>query len=170
MINMKFTRILKPVKLFQGSFKRRCSHQESVARQTLQGQLGIGDCQGITIACLKNRELQIMRRLDHRNVVKLKYFFYSAGDKKDELYLNLILEYVPDTVYRGILDIFEYQNHLPSSVARHYAKQRQNIPILYVKVYMYQLFRALGYIHGIGGQYLISLFWFCLTKYKSYPY
>ena len=83
----------------------------------------------------KNRELQIMRRLDHRNVVKLKYFFYSAGDKKDELYLNLILEYVPDTVYR---------------VARHYAKQRQNIPILYVKVYMYQLFRALGYIHGIG--------------------
>lgn len=50
---------------------------------------------------LKNRELQIMRKLDHRNVVKLKYFFYSAGDKKDEVYLNLILEYVPETVYRG---------------------------------------------------------------------
>ncbi|KAL7070203.1 hypothetical protein ACQ4LE_010402 [Meloidogyne hapla] len=83
----------------------------------------------------KNRELQIMRKLDHRNVVKLKYFFYSAGDKKDEVYLNLILEYVPETVYR---------------VARHYAKQRQIIPILYNKVYMYQLFRALGYIHSIG--------------------
>uniref|UniRef100_A0A914NMW4 Protein kinase domain-containing protein n=1 Tax=Meloidogyne incognita TaxID=6306 RepID=A0A914NMW4_MELIC len=83
----------------------------------------------------KNRELQIMRKLDHRNVVKLKYFFYSAGDKKEEVYLNLILEYVPETVYR---------------VARHYAKQRQIIPILYNKVYMYQLFRALGYIHSIG--------------------
>uniref|UniRef100_A0A183CFF5 Protein kinase domain-containing protein n=1 Tax=Globodera pallida TaxID=36090 RepID=A0A183CFF5_GLOPA len=45
----------------------------------------------------KNRELQIMRRLEHRNVVKLKYFFYCSGDKKDEVYLNLILEFVPDT-------------------------------------------------------------------------
>jgi len=43
-----------------------------------------------------------MRKLDHRNVVKLKYFFYSAGDKKEEVYLNLILEYVPETVYRGL--------------------------------------------------------------------
>jgi serine/threonine protein kinase len=29
----------------------------------------------------KNRELQIMRKLEHQNVVKLKYFFYSGGDK-----------------------------------------------------------------------------------------
>lgn len=83
----------------------------------------------------KNRELQIMRRLNHRNVVRLMYFFYSNGDKKDEVYLNLILEYVPETVYK---------------VARHYSKQRQIIPILYIKIYMYQLFRALGYIHSTG--------------------
>ncbi|WKX91762.1 hypothetical protein Q1695_010080 [Nippostrongylus brasiliensis] len=83
----------------------------------------------------KNRELQIMRKLSHPNIVKLKYFFYSGGEKKDELYLNLILEYVPETVYR---------------VARHYSKQRQSIPLIYVKLYMYQLFRALAYIHGIG--------------------
>jgi serine/threonine protein kinase len=83
----------------------------------------------------KNRELQIMQRLDHQNIVKLMYFFYTSGDKKDELYLNLILEYIPETVYR---------------VARHYAKQRQIIPILYIKIYMYQLFRALAYIHSQG--------------------
>jgi serine/threonine protein kinase len=29
----------------------------------------------------KNRELQIMRKLEHQNVVKLKYFFYSSGEK-----------------------------------------------------------------------------------------
>jgi len=29
----------------------------------------------------QNRELQIMRRLEHCNIVKLKYFFYSSGDK-----------------------------------------------------------------------------------------
>ncbi len=29
----------------------------------------------------KNRELQIMRRLDHVNIIRLQYFFYSSGDK-----------------------------------------------------------------------------------------
>ncbi|XP_070549451.1 glycogen synthase kinase-3 beta-like [Ptychodera flava] len=83
----------------------------------------------------KNRELQIMRRLDHCNIVRLRFFFYSSGEKKDEVYLNLVLDYVPETVYR---------------VARHYSKNKQTIPILYVKLYMYQLFRSLAYIHSLG--------------------
>jgi serine/threonine protein kinase len=83
----------------------------------------------------KNRELQIMRKLDHQNVVKLKYFFFLSNEGKDDLYLNLILEYVPDTVYR---------------VARQYAKQRQPIPPIYIRLYTYQMFRAIAYIHHIG--------------------
>ncbi|CAG7826712.1 unnamed protein product [Allacma fusca] len=83
----------------------------------------------------KNRELQIMRRLEHCNIVKLKYFFYSSGEKKDEVYLNLVLEYIPETVYK---------------VARHYSKNKQTIPISYIKLYMYQLFRSLAYIHSLG--------------------
>ncbi|RWS30359.1 glycogen synthase kinase-3 beta-like isoform X1, partial [Leptotrombidium deliense] len=83
----------------------------------------------------KNRELQIMRRLDHCNVVKLKYFFYTSGEKKDEVFLNLVLEFIPETVYR---------------VARHYSKQKQTIPAAFIKLYMYQLFRSLAYIHSLG--------------------
>jgi len=83
----------------------------------------------------KNRELQIMRRLEHCNIVKLKYFFYSSGDKKDEVYLNLVLEYIPETVYK---------------VARQFAKSKQTIPINYIRLYMYQLFRSLAYIHSLG--------------------
>jgi len=83
----------------------------------------------------KNRELQIMRKLEHQNIVRLRFFFYSSGEKKDEVYLNLVLEYVPETVYR---------------VARHYSKSKQTIPILYIKLYMYQLFRSLAYIHAQG--------------------
>ncbi|XP_073982048.1 glycogen synthase kinase-3 beta-like isoform X6 [Rhodnius prolixus] len=83
----------------------------------------------------KNRELQIMRRLEHCNIVKLKYFFYSSGDKKDEVYLNLVLEYIPETVYK---------------VARHYSKSKQTIPISFIKLYMYQLMRSLAYIHSLG--------------------
>ncbi|XP_039432609.1 glycogen synthase kinase-3 beta isoform X3 [Culex pipiens pallens] len=101
----------------------------------------------------KNRELQIMRRLEHCNIVKLKYFFYSSGEKrdgfpfdmgifagalqtqKDEVYLNLVLEYIPETVYK---------------VARYYAKNKQTIPINFIRLYMYQLFRSLAYIHSLG--------------------
>jgi len=83
----------------------------------------------------KNRELQIMRKLDHPNIVKLRYFFYSSGDKKDEVYLNLVLEFVPETVYR---------------VARHYSKNKQTLAPLLIKLYMYQLLRSLAYIHSQG--------------------
>ncbi|KIO13253.1 hypothetical protein M404DRAFT_123401 [Pisolithus tinctorius Marx 270] len=83
----------------------------------------------------KNRELQIMRLVSHPNVVDLKAFFYSNGEKKDEVYLNLVLEYVPETVYRA---------------SRHYAKLKQPMPALQIKLYMYQLLRSLAYIHSVG--------------------
>jgi len=83
----------------------------------------------------KNRELQIMRKLEHQNIVKLLYFFFLNSDGRDDLYLNLILEYVPETVYR---------------VARQFSKQRQQVPLIYVRLYTYQLFRALAYIHHVG--------------------
>ncbi|KAJ2812395.1 glycogen synthase kinase 3 [Coemansia furcata] len=82
----------------------------------------------------KNRELSVMKSVFHRNVVALKYFFYSQGEK-DDIYLNLVLEYVPETIYR---------------VTRHYAKVKQCVPMLYVKLFMYQLFRSLNYIHSMG--------------------
>lgn len=83
----------------------------------------------------KNRELQIMRLVKHPNVVDLRAFFYSNGEKKDEVYLNLVLEYVPETVYR---------------TSRHYVKLKQPIPNLQIKLYMYQLLRSLAYIHSVG--------------------
>lgn len=36
----------------------------------------------------QNRELQIMRRLEHCNIVKLKYFFYSSGEKVSRTDVN----------------------------------------------------------------------------------
>ena len=71
----------------------------------------------------KNRELQTMRLLDHPNVVSLKHCFFSTTEK-DELYLNLVLEYVPETVYR---------------VSKHYSRANQRMPMIYVKLYTYQV-------------------------------
>ncbi|KAK4776911.1 hypothetical protein SAY86_005599 [Trapa natans] len=83
----------------------------------------------------KNRELQTMRLLDHPNVVTLKHCFFSTTEK-DELYLNLVLEYVPETVHR---------------VIKHYNKMNQRMPLIYVKLYFYQICRALTYIHNCIG-------------------
>ena len=79
----------------------------------------------------KNRELQTMRLLDHPNVVSLKHCFFSTTEK-DELYLNLVLEYVPETVHR---------------VIKHYNKLNQRMPLIYVKLYTYQvLFLSISYV------------------------
>mmetsp|Transcript_146555 Transcript_146555/g.207850 ORF Transcript_146555/g.207850 Transcript_146555/m.207850 type:complete len:389 (-) Transcript_146555:124-1290(-) len=83
----------------------------------------------------KNRELQIMRMLQHENVVEMNWFFYSNGQKEEEIYLNLVLEYVPETIYQ---------------VARHYSRAKQQFPGLHTKLYTYQMFRALAYIHHLG--------------------
>jgi len=84
----------------------------------------------------KNRELQIMRSVRHPNIVNLRAFFYSQSDtRRDEVYLNLVLEFVPETVYRS---------------CRNYTKAKQSMPILAVRLYMYQIFRALAYIHSLG--------------------
>jgi glycogen synthase kinase 3 beta len=83
----------------------------------------------------KNRELQIMRLVDHPNVIRLLYYFYSNGEKADEVFLNLVLEFVPETIYRA---------------SRYFAKLKQPVPMFNVKLYMYQVFRSLAYIHALG--------------------
>lgn len=92
-----------------------------------------------------------MKELLHPNIVQMKHAFYTTGDKvgpekqvggqvvnpsqPDEVYLNLVMDYVPETVYR---------------VMKHYVKMKQSVPLLLVKIYAYQMFRALSYIHATG--------------------
>jgi serine/threonine protein kinase len=83
----------------------------------------------------KNRELQLMRAMEHPNLVCLKHCFFSTT-ARDELFLNLVMEYVPETLYR---------------VLKHYSNANQRMPLVYVKLYMYQLFRGLAYIHTVPG-------------------
>ncbi|KAK8521999.1 hypothetical protein V6N12_066569 [Hibiscus sabdariffa] len=71
----------------------------------------------------KNRELQIMHLLDHPNTVQLKHYFFSSTEA-DELYLNLVLEYIPETVFR---------------VSKHYCRLNRHMPILFAQLYTYQV-------------------------------
>ena len=86
----------------------------------------------------KNRELQIMRQLakqPHPYVVFLRHHFISRGSRNDDVYLNLVLEYIPETMH---------------SVAKHYSRSREPFPMSSIRIYMYQLSRALAHIHGLG--------------------
>lgn len=47
------------------------------------------------------------------------FLVFASLQQKDEVYLNLVLDYVPETVYR---------------VARHYSRAKQTLPMVYVKV------------------------------------
>jgi len=83
----------------------------------------------------KNRELQIMKMLSHPCVVQLLNSFYSAGAKSDEIYLNVVMEYVPETLYK---------------VSKDFAKHRQPFPLILTRLFMFQLCRALAYMHSLG--------------------
>jgi glycogen synthase kinase 3 beta len=88
-----------------------------------------------------------MKLISHPNVVDLKYYFFCPGERvpcphsflsnvlQSEVYLNLILEYVPENLYR---------------CSRSYSKVKQAMPMLEVKLYMYQCLRSLAYIHSMG--------------------
>lgn len=88
----------------------------------------------------KNRELQIMKELGvHPNIVRLENAFYTSSnksnDKPEEVFLNLVLEYVPETIYK---------------LLKTSQKSKQPIPLILTKCYMYQLARGLAYMHSVG--------------------
>ncbi|ORY89358.1 hypothetical protein BCR35DRAFT_350358 [Leucosporidium creatinivorum] len=84
----------------------------------------------------KNRELQIMRAISHPNIIKLRYYYYETPKVgADEIFLNLVLEWCPETIYRTY---------------RTYTKKRQLFPEILTKLHLFQLFRAIAYLHSIG--------------------
>ncbi|XP_047169953.1 shaggy-related protein kinase eta-like isoform X1 [Vigna umbellata] len=83
----------------------------------------------------KSRELRLMRMMDHPNVISLKDRFFSTTSE-DELFLNLVMEYVPESMHR---------------VSKFYSNTNQSMPLIFVKLYMHQIFRGLAYIHTVPG-------------------
>ena len=41
-----------------------------------------------------------MKMLDHPCCVYMRHYFYTNGDKPEEVYLNVVMDYIPDTIYR----------------------------------------------------------------------
>jgi serine/threonine protein kinase len=121
-----------------------------------------------------NRELEMMKGLDHMYVIRLHHSFEKpcapparifcraaaaspcalprerrrarrvpsharpraaprSGRKRDETYLHLVMDFLPETI---------------RSVALQFQKDRVRFPIDHVRVYLYQTLKALEYVHG----------------------
>lgn len=83
-----------------------------------------------------NREFKIVINLDHPNCIKVhKFFFSSSEEKPEEKYLNLVMDYIPETLYK---------------ILRFYYKKSMEFPNPLCKIYTYQMFRALSYLHSLN--------------------
>lgn len=83
----------------------------------------------------KNRELEIMQLMSHPNVVSLKDHFKTAGRKANEVYINLVMDHMPLSLHQFNLS---------------FRKERKYTPLLYVKLFAFQLFAGLAHIHSLG--------------------
>jgi glycogen synthase kinase 3 beta len=96
-----------------------------------------------------NRELQVMRQLankPHPYIVILKDDYLNKNSN-DDVQLSLVLELFPETIY---------------SIAQYYNSRNEQFPIFAVKLYMYQLSRAVAHIHGMGISHRFLKFFFLI--------
>ncbi|KAK6203349.1 protein kinase MCK1 [Scheffersomyces amazonensis] len=85
----------------------------------------------------KSRELEILRVVNHPNIVSLRFFFdkESSNPKDKTLYQNLVMECLPSNL----------QNEI-----KYYKLSKFTIPYPHMKAYSFQLARAMLYLHGFG--------------------
>lgn len=82
----------------------------------------------------QNRELAIIKSLDHPNIVALRRYFYTRNEYREE-FLSLVLEWMPTSVDR---------------VLREHEKSREPLPLGLIKRGFQQFTLALQYLHGVG--------------------
>ena len=84
----------------------------------------------------KNRELDILKELNHPNIISLKHFFYTKvenGQNGLEIYLNCVMDYFPQTLARILSTNFQSRKQLEPFIA---------------KLYAYQMLSSLKYLHS----------------------
>ncbi len=97
----------------------------------------------------ENRELVLLKAIakdPHPNVIRILHNFSTKGaagkgssrngkPMEEVIYLNVVMDFVPETLH---------------SINLQFVKRRQLIPDLFVKIYTFQMLRALAHIHGMG--------------------
>lgn len=82
----------------------------------------------------KNREYDIIKKVDNRNCIKMITSFKSHGKKK-EIYLNIVMEFFPMSLHQFNIS---------------YRKERKFPALIYVRLFGFQVFAGLHYLHSNG--------------------
>ena len=82
----------------------------------------------------KNRELAMLKLLHHHNCITLKASFKTKGTKRNEVYLNIVMEYLPISLH---------------SFVSAYRDQKMFPPLFFVRLFAFQLFAGLNYLHNL---------------------
>ncbi|RCK57952.1 Protein kinase MCK1 [Candida viswanathii] len=83
----------------------------------------------------KSRELEILRFVNHPNIVSLRFFFDKTSSTDNKVYQNLVMECLPSNLQSEI---------------KYYRQSKYTIPYPHMKAYTFQLARAMLYLHGYG--------------------
>ena len=85
----------------------------------------------------KNRELSIMKELNHPNIVFLKSYYYTKAPNHsdDEFFLNVVMDYVPQTL---------------STLISQNKRNNTTFPDILLKLFSYQMLKGIGYLHSLG--------------------
>ncbi|QPG73472.1 hypothetical protein FOA43_000783 [Brettanomyces nanus] len=84
----------------------------------------------------KSRELEILRKTSHPNVVTLEFFFtYPNPEDRNKLYQHLVMESLPCNLQSEIKRFHNSNIILPES---------------HIQVYTFQIARAMNYLHSFG--------------------
>lgn len=82
----------------------------------------------------KNRELKIMKMLNNDYVCCMENHFLSSG-RKDQVYLNLVLQFMPTTIYTEL---------------KRLKKAGKKMDFMDARSYCLQLYAGLNYVHTSG--------------------
>ena len=83
----------------------------------------------------KNRELDTLKLLNNENCIRLKNVFKSRGQNANEVYLNIVMDYLPMNLHQFILS---------------YRQKKMYPPVFFSKLFGFQIFAGLQYLHAQG--------------------
>lgn len=85
-----------------------------------------------------NRELDILKMLNHSNIIKMDNYFYTSkntpnpnGNSKDSIYLNVVMSYIPMNL---------------SQFIKSYTKTGRKVPLNEIRCISFQFMLALDYL------------------------
>jgi serine/threonine protein kinase len=83
----------------------------------------------------KNRELDILKMLNHPNCISLKKAFKTTGKHSSEVFLNIIMDFMPTSLHRYCSTVKIDSKHLS---------------MFFIKLFAFEMFSGLAYLHHIG--------------------